>query len=206
MLSQMLTSRVRPVLGLAEGTMKTWRRKCRIAVWLLITLLFNGCFDGSFSQSQVPVGHENNASVEGNPVQIPEPYTIEITGTDYRWRVRYPGIDGLLATNDDVIRFRDVHIPTETNVELVLKSADFVYGLALPEFQKREIAVPNLEFRVCLRPTVSGTYALNGDEFCGDPHPELTGVLIVESRERFQQWLVQQSPENTGEVDAEPRP
>src|SRR4029077_9337405 len=107
----------------------------------------------------------------------------------YRWHVRYPGEDGRLVTEGAALTLRDVHVPVQTKVILVLKSTDFVYTLALPQFGLKEIAVPDLEFRMEFRSTVAGRFELIGDELCGDPHPELRGVLIVEPVDRFLSWL-----------------
>lgn len=143
-----------------------------------------------------------DVELAGGDVQLPEPYTIELTGTGYRWRVRYPGVDGLLATEDDVIRFRNVHMPLDVDVQFVLKSTDYVYGIELPDFKKREIAVPDLEFRFALHAAIAGTFDLNGDEFCGDPHPELVGKMIVEPRDQFRRWLARQAREVAAESES----
>ena len=124
--------------------------------------------------------------------EIREPLSIEMTGSHYRWQIRYPGADNPLLINDDVLTERHVHVPVGTNIRIVLKSDDYVYVLSFPEFGLKEIAVPSLEFCLTFRPTVLGQFALDGDELCGDPHPELRGQLIVESRDEFLTWLERQ--------------
>ena len=84
---------------------------------------------------------------------------------------------------------RDVHIPVQTDVVLVLRSEDYVYTLALPQFGLKEIAVPTLEFRLDFRPPDAGRFPLLGDQLCGDPHPDLQCGLVVESRDQFLKWL-----------------
>ena len=123
---------------------------------------------------------------------IREPYCIEITGNNYRWRVRYPDADGGGQQQGGGSISRDVHVPLQTDVVLVLKSDDYVYTVTLPKFGLKEIAVPSLEFRMEFRSSDAGRFPLLGDQLCGDPHPELQGDLIVESREHFLQWLKDQ--------------
>jgi len=130
-----------------------------------------------------------------NPAVIHQPYYIEVTGHEYRWEVRYPGADGLLATDDDVLTVRNVHVPQGTDVVLLLKSLDYVYVMALPQFGLKEIVVPTLEFRMSFHSQAVGQFAMLGDELCGDPHPELKGFLIVEPREDFLKWFKLQSHE-----------
>ena len=152
-----------------------------------------GCFDKGR-----PVTDTRAVTLRGSPLTtsvIHEPYCIEVTGHEYRWEVRYPGVDGLLATDDDLMTVRNVHVPQETDVVLLLKSLDYVYVMALPKFGLKEMAIPTLEFRMSFHPQEAGQFALLGDELCGDPHPELKGHLIVEPREHFLAWLHRQGHE-----------
>lgn len=45
---------------------------------------------------------------------------------------------------------------------------------------------------MAFRPAGVGRFALDGDELCGDPHPELQGHLVVESRDHFLAWFEEQ--------------
>ena len=149
-----------------------------------------GCSDTSD-----PVSDSRAATSLDSPstsTVILEPYCIEVTGHEYRWEVRYPGADGLLATDDDRVTVRNVHVPQGTDVVLLLKSLDYVYVMALPQFGLKEMAVPTLEFRMSFHTQEAGQFALLGNELCGDPHPELKVHLIVEPREHFLAWLNRQ--------------
>lgn len=121
-----------------------------------------------------------------------EPCRVEITGHRDGWRARYPGNDGRFDTNDDVLSLDRVHVPIATKIELTLKSADYIYTFSLPRYGVREIAVPDLVFRAEMCPTQAGRAVVVGDPLCGDSH-ELRGDFVVESRERFQAWLSEQS-------------
>jgi cytochrome c oxidase subunit 2 len=156
-------------------------------VFLLLPLPF-GCSRSDTSQT---VARTQPEAIES--MSIPEPYQVEITGQKYRWHVRYPGPDGALDSPDDFTDERDVHVPVGVETVLQLRSADYVYLLSLPQFHLKEIAVPTLDFTLTLRPTAVGEYDLDGDEFCGDPHPELKGSLIVQSIPQFEDWVRQQS-------------
>ncbi|MDA1016358.1 MAG: hypothetical protein O3A00_18105 [Planctomycetota bacterium] len=164
---------------------------------LLIVVGSGGCSEAAHSRSEAQrESAADDPTTETNvAARICEPYRIEVTGSNYRWHVRYPGFDGRLATSDDVLTLRHVHVPLETAVELVLKSTDYVYVLEIPIFEKKEIAVPSLEFQMEFRPTIAGQYPLLGNELCGDSHPELTGIIVVESRALFLKWLSEQKLE-----------
>lgn len=128
--------------------------------------------------------------------QICEPYEIEITGSKDRWHVRYPGADGRLATGSEVRTVRNIHVPLRTKIVFVLKSTDYVYVLSLPQYRLKEIAVPELEFRMEFRSEDPGRFALIGEPLCGDPNVEMQGHLIVEARDRFVDWLGAGGPES----------
>jgi heme/copper-type cytochrome/quinol oxidase subunit 2 len=123
-----------------------------------------------------------------NQATISEPVCIELTGAEHRWRIKYP--TGLSRAETDLLQAgNDLHVPVGVQVVLILKSTDFIYTLAIPDFDLKEIAVPELEFRMTLCPTHTGEYPLIGEELCAVDEEESPGRLIVESRGEFQAWL-----------------
>jgi len=134
----------------------------------------------SQSQPRVQVNSENSLPPIG------ETYSIEITGIDNRWHVRYPGLE---PKEGDGLAARDIHVPCNTKIVLVLKSRDFAYMLALPHYGTKEIAIPSLTFQMEFLPTESGRFEMVGNQWCGDVHPELQRQLVVEPRDEFARWL-----------------
>lgn len=123
---------------------------------------------------------------------ISEPICIELTGTEHRWRIKYP--TGIARAETDLLRAgNDLHVPVGVQVVLILKSTDFIYTLGIPDFDLKEIAVPELEFRMTLCPTHTGQYPLIGEELCAVAEAENPGRLIVESRGEYQAWLRRKS-------------
>jgi cytochrome c oxidase subunit 2 len=84
---------------------------------------------------------------------------------------------------------RDIRVPMGRRVVLVLRSEDYLYTLAIPEYGLKEIAVPECEFRLEFRPRSTGRVDLFGEHLCGDPFAEITGKLVIEPPERFRAWL-----------------
>lgn len=160
---------------------------CRLSGWMVFLFWLLGC-----SQSDTPETGAQTPSNTNKSISIPEPYRIEITGGKYRWHVRYPGPDGVLDSPDDIAVERDLHVPLGIEIELQLKSNDYVYLLSLPQFHLKQIAVPTLDFTLTFRSDEIGEFDLDGDEFCGDPHPELKGLLFVQSRAQFETWVREQ--------------
>ncbi len=157
-----------------------------VVACLAFALTARGCSDASRGRPGVTECHTGFA---GTLSEVPEPYHIEITGSKHRWTVSYPDIDGRLAGPQTGAVVQGVHIPQETNVVLHLNSTDYVYNLTLPQLGLREIAVPGIEFRIELKVDHPGSLAIVGGELCGDPHPEMQGRLVVESKDHFLAWL-----------------
>ena len=175
-----------------------WNRFC---LGLLVGMTAAGCFDTARVPTEATIGASaGSTSATSVDITIRVPYIIEVTGSKFRWQVKYPGADGTLMTDDDVLTVGNLHVPAQTDVELVLKSADYVDSLALPHFEQHEMAVPGLEFRLRFHTADDGEFELLGDEFCGDPHPELNGSLFVESPDRFRKWLGEQMSRTPAEL------
>ncbi|MBC19374.1 MAG: hypothetical protein CMJ74_03810 [Planctomycetaceae bacterium] len=114
---------------------------------------------------------------------------IEMIGNDFKWNSRYAGRDGEFNTEDDRLAKQVLHVPLEADIEIVLKSRDYLYTLELPFADKEEIAVPDLAFSLQFKADRLGSFKMPGSQMCGYTHPDLIGTLIIESQEEFSRWL-----------------
>jgi cytochrome c oxidase subunit 2 len=126
---------------------------------------------------------------EAPPPPIEEPIEIVVTGTNYRWQVRNPGLDGALKTVDDIHTVQELRVPFDTDIRLELKSHDFLYTFSVPELGLREIAVPDLEFSLEFNLQKEGQYELRCELICGILQPMVLGSLIAMTREDYSKWL-----------------
>jgi len=118
-----------------------------------------------------------------------ESIVIEVTGDEFNWHFRYPGPDGVLGTDDDRHSVQDLFLPDNSEVELKLKSNDYVYSFALPELGMKEIAVPGLDFGLQFTTKNEQTLQLLGDQFCGFAHESLIGKVYVRNQdEGYYNW------------------
>ena len=125
-------------------------------------------------------------------IPLPDPLIIEITGKNYEWQIRYSGTDNEFNTLDDILVVRDFHLPTNTNIQLLLKSTDFVYFFSIPELNQIESAIPELVHQLHFIIKSSDKYILKGDQMCGYSHESLDGEVIAENPSSFQRWLKNQ--------------
>ena len=124
------------------------------------------------------------------PALPPGPLHIQITGENYVWQFRYPGPDGALQTDDDIIKSgQELHLPLGLAVELELTSRDYIYTFALPHLDLHQVAVPDLTFALAFTPQTTGVFAFVGDQMCGFEHESLNGHVVVESPAAFVDWL-----------------
>ena len=108
---------------------------------------------------------------------------IEVTGDEFNWYFRYPGPDGVLGTSDDQHSVQNMFLPDNSNVNLKLKSNDYVYTFTLPELGMIEIAVPGLSFELQFTTGDEQTLQLRGDQLCGFAHETLIGKVYVRNQD-----------------------
>lgn len=114
---------------------------------------------------------------------------VRVTGQDFRWVIRYPGPDGTHDTPDDVLTERNIHLPARSDVQIDLRSEDYIYSFYVPDYGLLEMAVPDNPYLLALRTRSAETHKLMGSQMCGYAHPELIGDVIVETQATFDAWL-----------------
>jgi cytochrome c oxidase subunit 2 len=118
-----------------------------------------------------------------------EPLRVRVTGHDFTWQLRYPGPDRSLDTPDDFLTQRHLHLPMETDIELELRSDDFVYSLYLPDYELVEMAFPGRPFLLEFSTGSVGTSRLLGSQMCGYTHDELLGDIVVSGPADYRQAI-----------------
>ncbi len=73
----------------------------------------------------------------------------------------------------------EVHAKAGESIMLELTSIDFVHGFSLPELGARVDVPPGKTVELRLRALRSGRYTFLCDNFCGEDHDRMTGVLVV---------------------------
>ena len=73
----------------------------------------------------------------------------------------------------------EIQVTKGREVTLALTSSDFVHGFGLPDFGIRADLIPGRAVHVTIRPAKAGRYLFVCDNFCGDGHDRMGGVLVV---------------------------
>jgi cytochrome c oxidase subunit 2 len=113
----------------------------------------------------------------------------EVLASQFDWRVRYPGEDGLLGTVDDLENPFEFVVPVDTDVVFLLRSRDVIHSFFVPQFRLKQDALPGHTIPVWFNATEEGSYELICAELCGWGHYKMAGRVRVVSQSEYDQWL-----------------
>ncbi len=153
--------------------------------------------------------------VWANFVTPPEDsYNFEAIGSQWQWKFRYPGQDGVLGTadtryineanpwgvnpddpngqDDVVVESNIAHLPVDTPIRGLLRSKDVLHNFTVPQFRVKMDLVPGLVSYLWFEPTQTGTYDILCEEMCGIGHFIMRGNVVVQEQADFEAWLAEQ--------------
>jgi cytochrome c oxidase subunit II len=114
---------------------------------------------------------------------------LAVEAKQFEWHVTYPGADGKLGTDDDLMKKDEMHLVVNHDYVIDLTSRDVVHNFFIPAFRIKQDAVPGMLIKVWVRPTVIGTYELACAELCGLGHYRMRALVIVQSDSDYTAWL-----------------
>ena len=85
--------------------------------------------------------------------QPPSDFNVIVTAKQFNWEIAYPGPDGKLETEDDVILDNDLHVPVNKTVRIALRSRDVIHSFFVPNFRLKQDAVPGRNIPVWFKAT-----------------------------------------------------
>jgi heme/copper-type cytochrome/quinol oxidase subunit 2 len=156
-----------------------------LVVRLVPCLLAAACAGGAPERGPGPA--QAGAAARGAAVGP----VLEVRATARRghWTFRYPGADGRLDTPDDAVSADVLHLPARQRAAIQLRSEDEVYVLGSPTLGLRQVAVPDLDYRLELTTGAPAIHELAGDPLCGRSHPDLAARLVVQPLAEYVAWL-----------------
>jgi cytochrome c oxidase subunit II len=131
----------------------------------------------------IPIGHQ----MLPLPRAEGEIVTIEVTGRQWELLVRYPD-HGIELVNE-------VHIPTNTPVDVHLTSADVIHSFWVPRLGGKLDMIPGHTNVHRLQADQPGIYRGQCAEFCGLLHAHMRFTLEAHLPEAFEAWLEQRTAE-----------
>ena len=90
-----------------------------------------------------------------------------VVGRQFEWRIRYPGEDGELFTQDDLHDVNELHVPMDEPVVLRITSEDVLHSFFLPNMRVKQDVVPGMAQHVWFEAVRDGRYDIVCAELCG---------------------------------------
>ena len=121
---------------------------------------------------------------------------IEVMPQQFAWNVRYAGPDGEFATADDIVApLSQMHVPINVPVVVQASSFDVVHAFYVPQLRFKQDIVPGMVTTFWFQTIKTGKFEIACSALCGSGHYKMHGNLTVESKEDFEEWLKEQSPQ-----------
>ncbi len=105
---------------------------------------------------------------------------INVTAQKWAWNFKY---------KEGFANPRDLVVPVNTPIKLVMQSQDVLHSFYVPEFRVKMDIIPNRYMMTWFEATKEGEYDLLCTEYCGASHSEMLGKVIVKSQEDYEDWV-----------------
>jgi cytochrome c oxidase subunit 2 len=124
------------------------------------------------------------------PMLAPAPpggVSLEVTGAQWWWRVRYvePGHPPVELANE-------IRLPVGRRINVSLESQDVIHSFWIPSLAGKMDMIPGRVNQLPLEPTRTGTFRGACAEFCGTSHARMAMVVEVMEPDAFAAWLAAQ--------------
>lgn len=137
--------------------------------------------------------------------------TLEVLGSQWQWRYRFPGADGRLGgtdprfvgpnnpfgldpadpsgQDDALVDASELHLPLNRPVKILLRAHDVLHDFYVPPFRARMNMVPGLVTTFWFTPTQAGRFEAMCAQLCGVGHAAMRGLVVVQPESEFRAWL-----------------
>lgn len=136
---------------------------------------------------------------------------LQVVAQQFAWDVLYPGPNGKFAhraqqfydaqnnplgldphdpqVRNNFVRINLMHLPVGVPVVIDLTSMDVIHSFTLPEMRVKRDIIPGMRVQAWFTPIKEGTFDIACSQLCGIGHYRMKGVLIVESLQKYQEWV-----------------
>jgi cytochrome c oxidase subunit 2 len=115
----------------------------------------------------------------------PAPLTIEVTGRQWWWDVRYlDSVPGRIVRTAN-----ELHLPVGQRVRLRLRSLDVIHSFWVPGLQGKVDMIPGRTNTFWVQADTAGIWRGQCAEFCGMQHAKMAFVVVADAPDAFARWL-----------------
>jgi cytochrome c oxidase subunit 2 len=122
--------------------------------------------------------------VETAPGHLRPRMTVQVTGRQWFWDIRYPGTGAVTAN--------EIHVPTRTPVEVEVRTGDVLHSFWVPRLNRKIDLVPGRANRVTFEADEPGRFRGQCAEFCGVQHGNMGFWVVAQEPDEFEAWLANQ--------------
>ena len=115
--------------------------------------------------------------------------TVEITGHQWWWEVRYPDADA----SNIFTTANEIHIPVGVPVTFSLKGGDVIHSFWVPNLAGKKDLIPGKINTMWLEADKPGVYRGQCAEYCGLQHARMALWIVAEPQEQFNAWRQSQT-------------
>ena len=130
--------------------------------------------------------------------------TLKVTGYQWYWGYEYVDHDGLsfnayMIPDDEIDPSKGekrllstdnkVVLPIDTNIQILVTSADVIHAFAVPALGLKTDAVPGRLNETWVRITKPGIYYGQCSELCGKDHAYMPSEIHAVTKEEFEAWV-----------------
>jgi cytochrome c oxidase subunit 2 len=119
---------------------------------------------------------------------------VEVTGKQFEWTIRYPGVDGGFQTKDDVVTINQLNLPVGRPIHVRLSSQDVIHSFFVPELRVKQDTVPGMRVYIGFEAKETGNFEIVCSELCGLGHYRMRGFVTIQQPTEFEAWLRENAP------------
>jgi cytochrome c oxidase subunit 2 len=126
------------------------------------------------------------ARIQSPPIR--PAFTIEITGKQWWWQIRYLSPD----PSRQFTTANEIHLPAGVPVRVRLVGGDVIHSFWLPQLAGKMDAIPGQTNETWIEAATPGTYDGQCTEYCGVQHAHMRMLALVQPASDFQKWWTEQ--------------
>ncbi|HZZ88555.1 MAG TPA: cytochrome c oxidase subunit II [Caulobacteraceae bacterium] len=124
--------------------------------------------------------------------------TVQVTGHQWWWEVRYPGerpADAFTTANE-------IHIPVGRPVLVELRGADVIHSFWIPTLAGKTDTIPGRVNLTWLQADRAGVFRGQCTEYCGAQHAHMAAFVVADPPAAFETWRQRQLAPASAPADA----
>lgn len=129
-------------------------------------------------------------------VERPKPPELKAIGRQFNWDFQYPGPDGVLETEDDLILVDTIcAVPVDEDIVIQLEAEDVLHSFFVAELRVKQDVVPGMQQFVWFHATKPKECEIACTELCGWGHYKMKAKMLILPRDEYDAWLEQRYAE-----------